>query len=361
MVSFASPSATVDGLEWPNQQAKIVILKGEDMKVVSTSKEQDHGPRGTHTHIMGTCRVGNGAKRHLAYGIYKDGKLKDIQPGYGCVTSDRLARKANNFTAYGVVTCTSCCPDGLEVLKAQPGKAENQQAKIETPKGGAMECNCYVNDLPAAERFGIRYGAHQTDCPVYRESLDPVDRKHDEGIRQNHQALRRIDMPTIERIQDVTLSNGRVIINKLGRTYSVTTFDHDNETTHTPGLTYAEAMHLSRSHWRHLPHLINPINPDVLETNEGIVQQAKASRPQTFFVTHSMERSLTYGVAVWQVWSYMGHASSGSKDTLKYETSSRAKAKAVCEYLTLAAEQAHVDQFRTPDIKGTFVPRSINA
>ena len=260
-------------------------------QIVSTSREQDHGPRGTHIHIMGTCRVGNGAKRHLAYGIYKDGKLKDIQPGYGCVTSDRLAHKANNFTAYGVVTCTSCCPDGLEVLKAQPGKAENQQAKIETLKGEDMECNCYVKDLPAAERFGIRYGAHEPDCPVYRESLDPVDRKHDEAIRQQAKASRPAGQSGNTKGEDTT----------------------------------------------------------------------KASRPQTFFVTHSMERSLTYGVAVWQVWSYMGHASSGSKDTLKYETSSRAKAKAVCEYLTLAAEQAHVDQFRTPDIKGTFVPRSINA
>jgi hypothetical protein len=64
-------------------------------------------------------------------------------------------------------------------------------------------------------------------------------------------------MPTIERIQDVTLSNGRVIINKLGRTYSVTTFDHDNETTHTPGLTYPEAMNL----------LADLIKADVLETN----------------------------------------------------------------------------------------------
>ena len=64
----------------------------------------------------------------------------------------------------------------------------NQQAKIETPKGGAMECNCYVKDLPAAERFGIRYGAHEPTCPVYRESLDPVDRKHDEAIRQQAKA-----------------------------------------------------------------------------------------------------------------------------------------------------------------------------
>jgi len=109
----------VYGLEWLNQQAKIGTPKGGDMKqIVSTSGEQNGGVLGIVTHIMGTCRVGNGAKRHLAYGIYKDGKLKHIQPGYGCVTSDRQAHKANGFTAYGVVTCTSCCPDGLEVLKA---------------------------------------------------------------------------------------------------------------------------------------------------------------------------------------------------------------------------------------------------
>jgi hypothetical protein len=189
----------------------------------------------------------------------------------------------------------------------------NQQAKIETPKGGAMECNCYVKDLPAAERFGIRYGAHQTDCPVYRESLDPVDRKHDEAIRQQ-------------------AKDGRV---------------------HSGGCPWCGQdcpdAEKPQGCWY-------PGCPD-FPHGEGIVQQAKASRPQTFFVMDSMERTLTYGVAVWQVW-LKGDV---LPDALKYETSSRAKAKAVCEYLTLAAEQAHVDQFRTPDIKGTFVPRSINA
>ena len=62
-------------------------------------------------------------------------------------------------------------------------------------------------------------------------------------------------MTAINRIQDVTLSNGRVIINKLGRTYSVTTFDHDTIATHTPSLTYVEAMSL----------LATLIKQDVLE------------------------------------------------------------------------------------------------
>ena len=68
-------------------------------------------------------------------------------------------------------------------------------------------------------------------------------------------------MPTIGRIQDVTLSNGRVIVSRTESTwlwlYSVTTFDHDNETTFTGRLTYAEAMNL----------LADLIKADVLETN----------------------------------------------------------------------------------------------
>jgi len=46
-----------------------------------------------------------------------------------------------------------------------------------------MECNCYVKNLPAHARFGLRWGAHERTCPVYRESRDPVDRVKDEITR----------------------------------------------------------------------------------------------------------------------------------------------------------------------------------
>ena len=70
-------------------------------------------------------------------------------------------------------------------------------------------------------------------------------------------------------------------------------------------------------------------------------------------------KMFTYGVTVYQVWSYMGPASCGSKDTLEYETSSKAKANAVCEYLKLKWEQEDIDKHRSPDVKGTIVPSSI--
>lgn len=44
-------------------------------------------------------------------------------------------------------------------------------------------CKCYVRHLTEEVVFGLHYGAHNPRCPVYRVSLDPVDRAHDEGFR----------------------------------------------------------------------------------------------------------------------------------------------------------------------------------
>ena len=76
---------------------------------------------------------------------------------------------------------------------------------------------------------------------------------------------------------------------------------------------------------------------------------------QGYFVMDSMERTLPSGVTVYQVWQ-----TEAEEQKLRYETSSKAKANAVCEYLTLKAEQDNLDQHRTPEIKGTIVPGSIN-
>ena len=78
---------------------------------------------------------------------------------------------------------------------------------------------------------------------------------------------------------------------------------------------------------------------------------------QGYFVMDSMERTLTYGVTVYQVWQEGGPIL--NIQALKYETSSKAKANAVCEYLTLKAAQEDADQYRTPEIRGTFIPHSI--
>lgn len=44
-------------------------------------------------------------------------------------------------------------------------------------------CDCYVSRLTLAQAFGIRYGAHAANCPVYRPSGDPVDHANDRQRR----------------------------------------------------------------------------------------------------------------------------------------------------------------------------------
>lgn len=53
---------------------------------------------------------------------------------------------------------------------------------METPTA-TRRCTCYVKDLPEPDRFPLHNGAHSLDCPVYRESLDPVDALHDREAR----------------------------------------------------------------------------------------------------------------------------------------------------------------------------------
>ena len=44
-------------------------------------------------------------------------------------------------------------------------------------------CACYVATLEPIHQFTLRYGAHDTSCPVYRMSRDPVDNMKDEMAR----------------------------------------------------------------------------------------------------------------------------------------------------------------------------------
>ena len=80
------------------------------------------------------------------------------------------------------------------------------------------------------------------------------------------------------------------------------------------------------------------------------------------FVMDGLERKLRYGVDVYQVWECAKHARDNDElgQTLKYETSSKAKANAVCEYLNIKAELDYSDTFRTLETQGTIVPGSIN-
>ena len=80
-----------------------------------------------------------------------------------------------------------------------------------------------------------------------------------------------------------------------------------------------------------------------------------------YFVIDSLEKKFTYGVDVYQVWECAKHFKDNDElgQTLKYETSSKAKANAVSEYLNAKAEQNDLDQYRTPDTKGTIVPSTI--
>lgn len=45
-------------------------------------------------------------------------------------------------------------------------------------------CNCWVATKSEEERFGIRYGAHSTACPVYRPSGDILDASRDVELRE---------------------------------------------------------------------------------------------------------------------------------------------------------------------------------
>ena len=45
------------------------------------------------------------------------------------------------------------------------------------------KCNCYVRYLSDEDQYCLHYGAHEKDCLVYRPSLDPVDRCHDDEFR----------------------------------------------------------------------------------------------------------------------------------------------------------------------------------
>jgi hypothetical protein len=92
-------------------------------------------------------------------------------------------------------------------------------------------------------------------------------------------------------------------------------------------------------------------------------------------VMDSMEQTLKYGVTVYQVLSQerssVWHPVQvsiiiESADCLEYETSSKAKANAVCEYLTLKAEQETLAQQLTWEKyqqggvdERTFIPHSI--
>lgn len=40
-------------------------------------------------------------------------------------------------------------------------------------------CNCYMLNAPDSVVWCARWGQHDKRCPVYRESLDPVDREKD--------------------------------------------------------------------------------------------------------------------------------------------------------------------------------------
>ncbi len=53
-------------------------------------------------------------------------------------------------------------------------------------------CNCWVASVPLEKSFGIRNGAHNPECPVFRPSLDPVDAVNDAKLRLREETGLRI-------------------------------------------------------------------------------------------------------------------------------------------------------------------------
>ena len=45
-------------------------------------------------------------------------------------------------------------------------------------------CRCWVRSLSAMKAYGIRWGAHDLQCPAYQRSKDPVDHANDSVLRQ---------------------------------------------------------------------------------------------------------------------------------------------------------------------------------
>jgi hypothetical protein len=55
---------------------------------------------------------------------------------------------------------------------------------------GGMEvvgCRCWVRLQPEEDRYVIRCGAHNPECPMFRPSHDPVDNLHDAELRAQHE------------------------------------------------------------------------------------------------------------------------------------------------------------------------------
>ena len=48
-------------------------------------------------------------------------------------------------------------------------------------------CDCWVSERTEEEQFGIRFGAHNPTCPMFRPSLDPVDAVHDAELRRYYE------------------------------------------------------------------------------------------------------------------------------------------------------------------------------
>ena len=80
-----------------------------------------------------------------------------------------------------------------------------------------------------------------------------------------------------------------------------------------------------------------------------------------YFIEPNIHARRNYGIDIYEVWENSAHWNADlGVYTLKYETSSKAKAEAVREYLAAKNEQDDMDQYRSADIRGTIVPSAIN-
>ncbi len=61
------------------------------------------------------------------------------------------------------------------------------------PIQSLANCTCYVAQLDPSTRFSLRWGAHQTHCPVYRPSLDQADQLNDQATRHHYLEGTRVE------------------------------------------------------------------------------------------------------------------------------------------------------------------------
>jgi len=86
--------------------------------------------------------------------------------------------------------------DLLTIFSPAKAQSSPDQSINESVAKVKEDCGCYVQFMDNEVVFQVRWGAHGLDCPLYRQSRDPVDHVADlefrakfEPMVNRHQAI----------------------------------------------------------------------------------------------------------------------------------------------------------------------------